>query len=200
MRQRRENSASTTHSLSPNKKEAWRDIRKEWESVGLTIDMFQKNRHYITHTLRTFLQRTEIQDIEEALDGGADELSEDDYHMDDFPNPPSNGIPVDQYHWINSEPPPPTRRANIYRWGLPVVQEEDTSPTGYRDFEDSPGGRNHRNSTYSSAENRPVQGYAAPDRVDPVANPWIIVTEHWAVEPSLRKFPSRINPLYRSNE
>jgi hypothetical protein len=115
LRQRRESTVSTTHSLSPSKKGTWRNLRKEWESVGLTVDMFQKNREYITQILGNFLHRGEIHDIEGALDVGADELLGDgDIHMDDFPSPRLNPIPIQQRYGISSGPSLASLRANAY--------------------------------------------------------------------------------------
>lgn len=49
-------SALSTDSLSRDDKEAWRQLRKELESIGITPDIFNRNRHFILSTLQNLSQ------------------------------------------------------------------------------------------------------------------------------------------------
>jgi DNA-binding ferritin-like protein (Dps family) len=46
-RQRSVISAQTVDSLSKDQKRVWRTIRKELEDIGITIDAFDANKHFI---------------------------------------------------------------------------------------------------------------------------------------------------------
>lgn len=59
---KREGSTQTTGSLSADEKEAWRQLRKELESVGITPTLFIQHREFIITTLRRVI-------IDEGLAG-----------------------------------------------------------------------------------------------------------------------------------
>lgn len=72
---KRESSAMSvlsTGSLSQDEKEEWRQLRKELESIGITPDVFARNRDFILNTLRALSQ----DDCEYSFTGFATEYEE----------------------------------------------------------------------------------------------------------------------------
>jgi tRNA A-37 threonylcarbamoyl transferase component Bud32 len=57
-------SVDTSRSLTPNRKEIWRQIRKDLQSAGLTPEIFYRNKSQIVTLLRGNLPEHELEDIQ----------------------------------------------------------------------------------------------------------------------------------------
>ena len=53
-------SAQTTSSLSAEEKEAWRDLRKELESIGITLTLFTQHREFIVGKLQKAIAEQDL--------------------------------------------------------------------------------------------------------------------------------------------
>jgi hypothetical protein len=100
-------SVDTSRSLTPNRKEIWRQIRKDLQSAGLTPEIFYRNKSQIVTLLRGNLPEHELEDIQTedmdleddtAITGGIEhnvpiiDLTEEP--SQGFSVPRTNGLPT----------------------------------------------------------------------------------------------------------